>query len=67
MVHPPSFHCRPLLPQAGGDESESPLGGLAYLLKGFLEACYSAMLVGLSDPFVSQVGLKLFGDKGLLE
>lgn len=60
MVHPPPFHCHPLLLQALCDESESPLRGLACLLKGFLEACCSAMLMGLSDPFVSQVGLKLF-------
>ena len=41
MAHPPLLITVTLslpLPQAPGPESDSPLGGLPYLLKGFLEA-----------------------------
>lgn len=59
-------HCHPPLPQARGHESESSLVVLVFLFERFLEVCCSAMLIGLSDPFLFQASLKLFRHKGLL-
>lgn len=50
-------HCHLPLPQAQGHKSDSSLGVLAYLLEGFLEVYCSAVLIGLSTPFLFQVGL----------